>query len=525
MIRPATKLLSSSLLLCTLATAQDPFTEGIRWDYSATQQDPWLPETVSFGARENMVLLGTEGQTPSLAVLDRAAYGDHGPRFTDSTFLAGATHVTTVSGWNEDLFSAIQVPSPTKYDRATFVARHDVIGASQGAPFAPSWTHDAGLVANGPARLAASLDGERVVLAVWDNHSARVQVDFLEGESGALVNRVLVPGAALNQVEISEDGDVIAVAAGLDLYLFDGAGALLHHEALQASTRALSLSGDGTTLAVGGVSQLAVFTPDAAGGWINTFNALAPGDEVAAAADLSRDGGVLGLAWWNYANGVDVHFEIWDLKRVAKVTDLPISGSQGGPQNLPEVVEVTPSGQHVAFGTWGNGSLPEVIVLRPGEDLPLYGVDLPGSVRDLDLSDSGNRILVAYKSTHSNLPSQEGGVLLYENGAQTITQLNPASTGTTLEVATNLKGAGVSFLLIGERAPETSFPGVTGRLYLDRFSMQVLIQPSQAGRGDFLIQLPDDPSLIGTQFSMQAAWRAYGGTVLGPELIDPLVVE
>ena len=525
MIRPATKLLTASLLLSTLATAQDPFKDGIRWDYSSTQQDPWMPETVSFGARENMVLLGTEGQNPSLAVLDRAAYGVHGPRFTDSTFPAGATHVTTVSGWSEDLFSAIQVPSPTKYSRATFVARHDVVSASQGAPFAPSWTHDAGLLTNGPARLAASLGGERVVLAVWDNHSAHVQVDFLAGESGALVNRVLVPGAALNQVEISDGGDVVALSAGLDLYLFDGVGALLHHEPLKASTRALSLSGDGSTLAVGGISQLAVFTPDHAGGWGNSFNAFAGGDEVAAAADLSQDGSVLGLAWWNYANAVDMHFQIWDLELVAKVTDLPIPGAQGGPQNLPEVVEVTPSGQHVAFGTWGGGSLPEVIVLRPGGDLPLYGVDLPGSVRDLDLSDSGNRLLVAYRSTHNNTASQAGGVLLYENGAQTITQVNPAETGTTLEVATSLRGAGVSFLLIGERAPGTSFPGVTGQLHLDRFSLQILIQPSAAGRGDFFIQLPDDPSLIGTQLSMQPAWRAYGGTVLGPELIDPLVVQ
>jgi hypothetical protein len=525
MICKATTLFTASLALASLATAQDPFAGGVRWHFSATDDTPWLPQTVSFGARENLVLLGTEGVTQSLAVLDRAAFGAHTPRFSDTTFPSGATHVATVSGWNEDLFSAIQVPAPTKFSRATLVARHDLIAATQGAAFAPTWVHDAGLLTNGPARLSTDLEGDTVVLAIWDNQRARVQIDFLEGESGALTNRVVVPGAALNQIEISEDGSVVAVSAGIDLYIFDATGQVLHHEVLNAATRALSLSGDGGTLAVGGISQLAIFTPDSGGVWSNTFNALAPNDEVVTAVDLSRDGGVLGLAWWNFANGVDVRLDIWNLQTVSKVTSLPMFGTPNGPQNLPEVAEVTPDGQHVAFGTWGNGDLPQVLVLRPGEDLPLYGVDLPGSVRDLDLSDSGNRLLVAYKSTHNNASSNKGGVLLYESGAQTISQLNAAVTGGSLGVSTRLQGAGVAFLAIGERAAPTEYPGVTGELWLDRASLQVLVQPTQAGRSDFALAIPDDASLIGTQWSMQPAWRAFGGTVLGPELIDPLVVE
>ena len=430
------------------------------------------------------------------------------------------------AGWGTGVFSAIQVPSPTKYDRATFVARHDPVAAAKGAPFAPVWVHDAGLVTNGPARLASSRDGERVVLAIWDNLSAQVQLDFLAGGTGELVQRVLVPGAALNHVEVSDDGGVVAVAAGLDLHLLDGWGNQLHHEPLNSATRALSLAGDGSALAVGGIAQLALLTPDAEGVWSDTFNALAGTELIVTAADLSFDGSVLALAWWNYTNGRDIRLDVWDLDEVERLSTLPIPGTPGGPQNLPEVVEVTPDGEHVALGTWGNGSWPEVLVLRPGDDLPLFGADLPGSVRDLDLSDSGTRIAIAYKSTHNNVASNKGGVMVAETGFQSISQLGPATVGEDLEVATRLEDAGVSFLLIGERAPAISFPGVTGELYLDRRSMSVLVKATEAdGRADFSLALPEDPSLIGTQLSMQAAWRVADGTILGPEVVDPLIVD
>ncbi len=525
MIRIATHSLASTLVLASIAGAQDPFAAGTRWSFDATAKAPWVPESVSFAARENLVLLGAGGATPTLAALDRAAFGDHSPRYSDSSLVAGASHITTVSGWNEDLFTAFQVPTPDLSHRASFVARHDLAAAARGAGFVPAWVHDTGLISNGPLRLAADLAGDTVVLAAWDNMNSTVQLDWLDGETGTLVNRVLQPAAALNSIAISEDGGVVVVAAGLDLYLFDGVGTLLQHELLSSATKTISLSGDGSTLAVGGIGQLAILTEGPAGTWSNTFNAFAPTSEIAASADLSRDGDILGVAWWNYANGVDVRFDIWDLVRVKRVTSLPLHGDPKGHQNLPAKVDVTPDGAHVAFGTWGNGVWPEVFVMRTGEDLPLYAVDTPGSVRDLDITDNGNRVLVAYKSTHNNVFSNKGGVLLYEDGSQTISQLAPAATGEDLDIATYLDGAGVTFLLIGHRAAPVQFPGVTGELLLDRTSLQVLLKGAPGGRSDFAMPVPDDASLLGTQYSMQPAWRAAGGTVLGPEVIDPMVFE
>lgn len=526
MIRTVTPLLTAGLALAALAPAQDPFRAGVRWRLDASGQDPWLPESVSFIGRDNLIQFGAKGLSPRLGILDRAAFGEVSPRHVDAAHPESATHVATAGGWGTDVFSAIQYPSPSKYDRGTFVARHDVVATAEGAPFAPIWVHDAGLITNGPARLASSRDGERVVLAVWDNEAAQVQLDFLDGETGALVQRVLLAGAALNELEVSDDGGTVVVAAGLDLYVLDGQGAQLHHEPLNSATRSLSLSGDGSALAVGGIGQLALLTPGEDGTWSNTFNALAGTSWIAAAVDLSHDGDVLAFAWWNYANGRDVRLDVWDLVRVQQKTSLPINGTPGGPQNLPEVVEVTPDGKHVALGTWGNGTWPEAIVLRPGDDLPLYGVDLPGSVRDLDLSDSGTRIAVAYKSTHNNVASDKGGVLLAETGFQSICQFGPASVGSDLVIGTRLKDAGVSFLLIGERAPALSFPGTSGDLLLDRKTLTILIQAAdRAGRTDFALALPEDPSLIGTQLSMQAAWRLGSGTVFDAEVIDPLILD
>jgi hypothetical protein len=525
MTRNIRHICALALALGGSAAAQDPFVAGERWTFKAQSNTPWIPEDVSFAARENLALVGAGGANPSLSVLDRAAFGAQTPRFADGAFGAGASHITTVSGWGGGLFTAVQLPSPTQFLRKTLVARHDPVAAAQGAPFVPVWTHDAGFLANGPAHLAADLAGDRVVLAVWDNANSRVQVDWLNGLTGVLDKRVYVAGAALNGLEVSEDGGVVALTAGLDLYLFDGDGLQLQHEPLFAATKALTLSGDGSTFAIGGIGQLALFTRDNLGVWQNTFTTIAPSNEIAARADLSRDGNTLGLAWWNYANGVDVRFEIWDVATPTKILVLPISGKPGGPQNLPEVVEVTPDGKRVAFGTWGNGTWPEVVVFQTGIDLPLFGIDTPGSVRDLDISDRGHRVLVAYKDTHNNVFSNTGGVLLYEDGMQTISQLAPAVTGSVLPISTNLAGAGVGFLLIGERAPSTQVLGVDGLLLLDRSSLQIMVRPAVGGRSDFLMPVPADAALIGTQYSMQPAWRAFGGTILAPELVDPLIVE
>ena len=50
-----------------------------------------------------------------------------------------------------------------------------------------------------------------------------------------------------------------------------------------------------------------------------------------------------------------------------------------------------------AFGTWGNGLDPEVLLLQAGEAVPVAEFQLPGSVTGLDLDRSGRRIGVSYQ--------------------------------------------------------------------------------------------------------------------------------
>ncbi len=515
------------LLLAGTTSAQDPFAEGVRWTHGAGSGQPWIPSSVAFAARENLVWLGAPGGAGAVKLLDRAAYGAHSPRFEDSGVASGASHLKVAAGRRSDaLFTLAQYPSPSATQRATRLTRHDPLAAAQGAGFAPVWTHDAGFLTNGPARMATDEVGELVVVAVWDNANSTVQIDWIDGTSGALASRALVPGAALNAVEMSGDGSTVAVSAGLDLYLFDGAGNQLQHLGLGSATVAVSLSGDGSSLALGGIGQLALLTRDQ-GVWSNTFNVLTAKNQIAARADLSSDGAILGIGWWNFATAVDARFEVWDLTTFTKENTLAIAGNQSGRQNMPEVVEVSADGRRVAFGSWGNGgAFPEVVVLAVGQAQPVFSVDTPGSVRDLDLDETGTRLLVAYKDTHNNVFSQTGGVLLYESGEQSISQLAPAATGDLLPVATRLPGASISFLLIGERAAPVTFPGVTGTLLLDRTKLQVhFATPQAGGRADFDVPIPSDPALIGVQLSMQPAWRTPRGTVIRPHVIDPLIIQ
>lgn len=507
------------------APVQGPFAEGTRWQHAPDPAAPWIPSSVALAGRGSLVWTSGLGPGGGLAVFDRAAFGSNPPLFEDRSTV-GATHLVAAAGRRTDaLFAAAQYPNPTVLQRRTVVTRHDPQAAVQGAGFDPLWSHDAGLTTNGPARLAVDGSGERVVLAVWDQGAGAVQVDWLDGTSGALDGRAVVPGAALNGIDLSADGSRTVVSAGLDLYVFDGGGALVHHQGLAAASHCTALSGDGRTLAVGGVGQVAVLS-EKRGAWVLDFTVTAPPQEIAVSADLSLDGGVLGIGWWNAVTSVDARLEVWDTEIALARNERVLAGHPAGHQNLPQVVRVTDDGSRVAFGLWGDGvSTPEAVLLETDRREPLVEVDLSGSVLDLDLDEAGTALVIAHKNVHQNQFGSLGRVLLYESGLRTIVQLGPAAVGQGLRVATRLEGALVAFLLAGERVAPVPVGGVQGLLHLDRGTLTAQVAPTLAGRADFALILPDDPALVGTHLALQPAFRAPAGTLLPQHVLEPLVLD
>src|SRR6185436_19653773 len=106
------------------------------------------------------------------------------------------------------------------------------------------------------ARIGCDRSGGLVALAVFDSAAAEVQVELLDGASGALVAQRRLAAATLNEFACSADGTRFSLAAGLDLWILDAQLATRHHEALATSTPALALSGDGALCAFGGSGEL-----------------------------------------------------------------------------------------------------------------------------------------------------------------------------------------------------------------------------------------------------------------------------
>jgi hypothetical protein len=520
----------STTALAGLASAQggDPFSPGQRWTCAPAAGEAWIPSRAAFAASGNLAWAAAPGGQGRLMVLDISQEGDVTPHFLDTSVALSSGTVEAVAGNGAHaLYALAQYPSPTVYLRRTEVTAYSVVTAAAGAPFGPRWTHDMGLAANGPARLACDRAGDTVVAAAWNNATGQVRLDWLNGSTGALVARVDVPGAGLDGLRISADGERLALTAGLALYLFDGAGNLLHHEALSAATLSMSLSGDGHTVLVGGFGQLSILREENAS-WQFVQHLFAPPTEIATRADLSDDAGTIAVGWWDYTTGTDLRFEVWDGHTFQRLHEITQIGTPGGLQNLPESVIVSPDGQRIALGAWGNGSAdPEVILLDRDQPLPVMEIDLPGSLRSLDMDPTGTRLLVTAKDSHANIFSTTGSLRLYDTGERSLQVIEPVQIGGSLHLAAREPSALFAFFILGDRADTPAqIAGVGGSLLLDRTSL-FLIAPRAAdttGRADLVWPLATDPAQVGTQFAAQAAFRLPGALNLSAEAVDLLLL-
>jgi len=482
---------------------------------------------VAFAGRDNLVWAGGSGAATRMMVLDVEAAGANDPRFVDVGVAPSVGALLAVACDRADaVFTCAQYVAPTIYQRRTEISRNDPVAASAGAPFGPVWSHDMGLISNGPAALATDDAGELVVAAAWDNATSKVHVHWLDATTGALLEAVVVTGAALSEIRVSGDGSRVLLAAGLDLYVFDARGRELHHSPLLSATHALAISADGGTLVVGGIGRLVVLE-QLADVYSPVFEVLAPGNHIATCADVSAAGETIAVGWWNYANGVDLTLEVWDGIQFTLLLSLDQRGLAGGVQNLPEVARVTPDGRRIAFGCWGNGTAtPEVVLLDRDEQAPILALDLPGSCRALDLDDSGTRVVVAYKDAHVNLFAATGGIRLYDTGERELQQLAPAEVGGAVPLAAKHENASAAFFLVGDPAPPMVIPGVQGALLLDRHTLSVYPVPADAsGRADFLLPIPASPVMIGVHLAVQGAFRVGPSLVLTHGFLAPLVLD
>ena len=511
------------------ARAQDPFAPGLRWVRSASAQDAWIPRSVALGGAENEVWVAASSGNKHVELLPLPGQGTQAPILRDDSY-SGALGVVAVSAGLDSRanFVLAQFPSPDAQHRRTSLERHDPVPTHASGASSLVWSHDFGFLTNGAARIACDRLGARVAGAVWDGAQAEVQVDLCDAASGALLASARRPALALDELAFCADGSRLAIAAGLDLWILDAQGATLHHEPLTSATHALSISGDGALVALGGSGLLRLFAAQPGGGYAPRF-ALplpAPG-ELAARCALSADGRTLAVGWWNAVGGSTVRLQILDTAAGALLWEKYQPGLVGGPQNMPEAVAVSADGERAAFGLWGDGTNePEALLVARSGAAPLLAIDLPGSVQGLALDAHGERLALTHKDVHANSFGSQGSVRLYDTGERDLVQLQRAPPGGSLELAARRAGANFVFFLAGPRSAQPqSFPNTQGLLWLRRNALVVTPRAADAqGRAELSVPIPADPLLLGTEEHFQAAFRVQGVLVFGASVLDVLVL-
>jgi len=515
-----------ALLLALPAAAQDPFQPGLRWTRSSSSGDAWIPRSVAFGADENEVFVAAPGGIRHFELLCAVGSGTQSALQRDDSFAPSVGALAGCAGSDSGAcFTLAQFPGPDTLHRNTLCARHDPL-AQQGSG-AEVWSHAAGFLTNGAARIACDRSGSRVALAVWDSNTQAVQIDLLEGASGALLRRQRLPALALNELVLCADGTRLALAAGLDLWILDGQLATRHHQTLATSTNALALSGDGTLCAFGGSGALRLVEAQPSGAYGQRWSMAAATGELAARAALSRDGRTLALGWWNAQDGSSVRLQLCDTAAAAVLWEKYQPGLAGGPQNLPAAVAASEDGERAAFGLWGDGTNePELLLVARTGGRVVLSADLPGSVQGIALDSRGERLVVAHKEVHANEFGTNGSVRLYDTGESDLVLRSRAEIGGTLELSAHRRRDGVVLFLEGPKSSVPwTFPGARGVLWLRRNALSMSSSVAGPdGRADLSVPIPADPLLIGSERHFQTAWRAAGVLHFGSHVLDALVL-
>lgn len=527
MLRSHLAPLLASALLAGAAAAQDPFAPSQRWLVEPGTAD-WAPEQVAFAGDESFVWAAVRGAQESLLLIDTVSSGAGEVRATVPPLAQQFRAPDIAAGTRTDrVFALRQVSTPSIFRRTPLVSAFDPLSASGGGVLPDAWTFDLGVRVNGPTRLACDDRGERVVAAVWNDVTAEVRVVVLDGTDGALLGQADLPAYGLNALAVSADGGRIALSAGTTLFVLDSSAAIVHTQPLALATQAIGLSSDGGTVAFGDFSAVRVLTEVPGIGFLSTGEVTGGASEIPTRLDLSGDGTLAAVGWWDYSTGRSARLEIFDLLFRFPMASLDLPGLPGASQNLVTAAEFSADGSRAAFSTWGNGSDAEVVLLEVGGFGPALVVDTPGSVYDLALDSTGTRFALATKDVHASTSSARGDVRFVDSGERQIQVLETPRLGGALRVAARRPGANIGWFLMGARSAQPAlFPGVEGALLLQRDRLQIQVGlPDAAGRMDLVVPLSGSAALRGTQLHLQGAFRSGGGIALTRNLVSPVLLD
>ena len=518
-------LFAGTLSLAASASAQD-------WTVSPNPGQSWIPERVHWAGADQFVWAGASGASPRHLLMRAHASPAGWIDRVESQFAASALSRRTAAGQRADRLFALEAGA----GGVVTLRAYNPWTGSPGFAGAPVWSQ--GVVSSTstgqpPAmELACDRSGERVFAALALPGTSGARVMGWSAQSGSPLFSVDVVGTGLDGLEVSADGQTLVVASGLHWTALNGQGQTISHGFVPSSLGDLSLSADGQVLAAGTLNGTRLWQRDAAGFFEVDWYATHAGqafESLTAEVDLSDDGRYLALGHWRYLGSPSTAFEIWDTQTHSLLWQRLRPISNPARQDLPTQVEISSDGTRAVFGSWSDEVWPEVVHVEgvpTAQGTVWTGTDwdLPGSVRDLQLSRDGRRLAVAYKQGHAQTFGGTGHIQVLTLQPEELTWTAPARPGHPLPLRAQRSDAWFTLFLVGPKAWQpTVVGGVAGLLWVDRaqLSVHAAINDAQGvARWDW--QAPLGWSGPTAPLAVQTAYRTPLGTILGDAVIEPL---
>ena len=512
----------AAALLATVATAGDVTAQDAAllqptWTY-ASGTAGWIPDTVSIGAQGQRVFsaTGTFGASARL-------------------FSASATPIATDE--HDELGYRHRVDSSEATGRRVWLHYRSATASAPAYPelraydadsAAPDFTYTFPFSVNQPlGGVGISEDGARTCAWVYDASTLSTVVAVFNGTASTpgvytQVPTFLEPSSA----RLSADATRLYLVTGPKTFVVDtGSGNVvqtLYNFHTVGSAHALSPDGDAYAQATA-TNELKLYRWQGAQ-YTSTYTLDVAGAYACSAAAFSGDGRYLAATFDGYQDE-RIKLVVVDLtgSQPVEVYSHEVVGSGSLDLSTADLV-VSRDGSRVVVGNWGDGAggVPEVMVHgRSGDAWSLtHAVDLPGSVRDLDLDAAGEHLAVASKTAHA---TALGGGGRYDH-----VELPPATgmrlvgtprVGTTVEVRVSCGAGDVGMLLASDALAATpaDYPGI-GRLFLSRGGMTSLARGADSGGGELVFQLDLSGASVGDAIYLQ-------GLVFGPRRLSPGALE
>ncbi len=464
----------------------------------------WVGRAVAIGNRGTQVF--TEFDTAADRALLISGF-DHAPIVPvwSDPVVASSTN-TTVHGsdGSHQFVSCRQIPVGGGSGPRTVV-----VSAYVSSSPAPRWIWSFPVPTWGPSRALISADGSRIVAGMLDIATQTLHVAVFDGTAGTPTSYwTRVIGTQLPVFVLSEDGSTVYAASNSTGVVCDAAtGAVRLQLVLPTALAAQDISGDGAVLAIGGFNTVDLWERGLDGTYTRTWQGSWPGPVVCHRLDVSEDGStlVVGLGW--YDQNLRVRIEAIDVATKATTMADEALGA-GAYQNIVSRVATSFDGQRIAVGLWGDqaGLVPELRLYRRHQNTPIASYDYPGSIHDLAMSRTGDRIVVGTKSVHANVLAAGGSIDLYAYAPEDFRARGTPSAGRKVDFDLWGSASAPARLMVAPQAAAAPivFPSY-GILYLRRdvVTLFPMGTTDAAGYATAEFQLSPDPATIGTSLYFQ----------------------